>query len=106
MSNLDKDIKANGFVMGGEYDSKGNYYWAEIAPSGGKWYRQFLPNVKRWWFEVNETEVEPTDKLGIGTISHAYTKYGGNSAWTLRGCMIKAQIALETASTLQKGDVK
>lgn len=98
MNNLDKDIKASGLVMGGEYNRTGNYFWAEITPSGGKWYRQFLPSVKRWWFEVNETEVNPSDELGIGTITHAYEPYGSGGAWTLRGCMIKAQLALEKAT--------
>lgn len=97
MSNLDKDIKAYGIVVGGDYNYKKNnsYFWAEVSPSYGAWYRQFLPNVKRWWFEVNEVESEPTDELGLGRNTHAYSPNGSGGAWTLRGCIIKAQRAIE-----------
>jgi hypothetical protein len=101
MSNIDKDIKSYGFVVGGEYnyDPKApSYFWAEITPSGGKWYRQFLPNVRRWWFEVHETEDIPTDEMGIGQITHAYEKYGSGGAYTLRSCIIKAMRACEIAA--------
>lgn len=109
MGNLDKDIKAYGIVVGGDYnfDKKNNsYFWAEVVPSAGAWYRQFLPSVKRWWFEIHQTESTPTDELGIGTITHAYTKYGAGGAWTLRGCIIKAQIAIDDVieATQSKGD--
>lgn len=95
-SNLDKDIKDFGLVMGAGYIN-GNYLYANIEPSGGGWYRQFLPNVKRWWFEIHEQMQEP-DELGVDITSHAYEKYGSGGAWTLRGCMIKAQLALEKAT--------
>lgn len=72
-----------------------NNLYAEIEPSGGRWYRQFLPWVKRWWFEVHELEQVPTDELGIGVISHAYVKGGSGGAWTLRGCIVKARLAIE-----------
>lgn len=101
MSNLDKDIKASGLVMGGEYDydrKNNSYYWAEITPSGGRWYRQFLPSVRRWWFEINETEAKPSDVMKTGQITHAYTNYGSGGAYTLRGCIIKAQKAIEKAA--------
>lgn len=73
----------------------GNVLYAEIEPSAGRWYRQFLPSVKRWWFEISEIEVTPTDELGIGVITHAYGKHGSGGAWTLRGCIIKARLAME-----------
>lgn len=95
INNLDKDIKARGVVVGGDYNNKGNYIWAEIEPSGGKWHRRFLPNVKFWWYEINETEVTPTDELGIGAVTHAYEKGGSGGAWTFRGCVIKAQLAID-----------
>lgn len=72
-----------------------NTLYAEIEPSGGPWYRQFLPSVKRWWFEISELEEKPTDELKIGCISHAYSKHGSGGAWTLRGAMIKARLAIE-----------
>lgn len=83
-------ILANNLVL-----RNGNQLYAEIEPSAGRWYRQLLPNVKRWWYEISEIEVTPSDELGIGVITHAYSKYGSGGSYTMRGCMIKARLAME-----------
>jgi len=46
---------------------------------------------------IHEQEAKPSDELKIGVITHAYEPYGSGGAYTLRGCMIKAQKAIEMA---------
>lgn len=65
--------------------------YAEVIPSGASWYRQFLPWVGRWWFEVH-----------TNTETWAYEKGGSGGSYTLRGCMRKAMEAVELLS--ERGD--
>lgn len=101
-----RDIRDSGFVVGGELGKPGSYFYANIEPNGGHWYRQFLPWVRRWWFEVAEVEDEPSDELGIGVVSWAYEKGGSGGAYTLRGAVMKAQVALQELSSRQYKEYK
>lgn len=84
-----------GIVACNEIDDKGSTYYAAIEPSNGPWWYQFLPHVQRWWYEIEEIEKEPTDELGIGVATHAYTTHGSGGAWTFRGAVIKSRMAIE-----------
>lgn len=95
-------LPLGGIVANNEMLKNGNTLYAEIEPSAGRWYRQFLPNVKRWWFEIVEIEVKPTDELGIGYVSHAYENGGSGGAWTLRGCIKKSRLAIEKISEAER----
>lgn len=87
-----------GIVACCEYLPNGNILYAQIEPSGGPWYRQFLPSVQRWWFEIYEAEEKPSDDLPKGVIAYFFHKpWGAGGAWTLRGAMIKASLAIDEA---------
>ncbi len=96
-----------GVIACGEWDREGNYYYAEIEPSYGAWYKQFLPSVQRWWFEVHEQQAKfDKNSPDQGAVTHAYTDYGSGGAWTFRGCVIKARRAVEIASETADKDTK
>lgn len=105
IDNTEKDIKAYGIVVGGDYDRKGNYYFAEITPSYVKPLKQILPSVGRWWFEIHYVEKEDTDMLGFGQVTCAYEPGGSGGSYTFRGCVLKAQEAIyEIANREESGE--
>lgn len=84
---MGKQIFCWGLIVSPTPYKKGVMY-AEVMPAGyGKWYRQFLPWVGRWWFEVN------TD-----TETFAYEKGGSGGAYTLSGCVRQAMDAVDELS--------
>lgn len=89
-------LPPGGFASCTHVDRSGNRYYAEIEPSAGAWYRQWLPWVRRWWYEIVQIEQEPSNERGARYVSHAYTPNGSGGAWTLRGCLIKARRSIES----------
>lgn len=92
--NIDKDIKAYGIVVGGDYDMAGNYYYAEIHPASGNILRRLLPSVRNWWFEIHYVEPKATDGMGLGQVTCAYSDGGSGGTYSFRNCVVKAQEAI------------
>lgn len=85
---MSKQIYCFGLVVRPTPYKKGVMY-AEVVPAAyGRWYRQFLPWVGRWWYEVH------TD-----TETWAYAEDGSDGAYTLSGCIRKAMQAVDELST-------
>jgi hypothetical protein len=74
----------------------GGVFYAELVPAGsiyGKQYlRRFLPNVGKWWFEVNY--------LKNGECAHLYTYDGG--AFTFHKAVRRAMDAVDLVLSEQE----
>ena len=100
-------VCSDGLVVAQYPAPDGTIFYAEVVPAGwGRWWRQFLPSVGRWWFEVHEVSPAPVDKHGTRGITHAYEGYGSGGAFTLNSCVSKAQQAVEEALDLHLESLK
>lgn len=93
----DTSFDTSGFLVGyglivHPIPTVGGLIYAEVEPAYTGW-RPWRGRTSRWWYEVHE--VHAPDEHGADGTTYAYTEGGSGGAFTFRGCIRKAQAAVE-----------